>query len=332
MAIAILLAGCGGFGCSSGPSAARTSGGTRLELASSAQTTPAANPERQVGTDGGTALILDGSGIGWGAILPGLTELGGAVVLEEVVLDRVLAREAARRGLVVDEAGVRAEEALLMDEMASVGADQSRAEALAEIRRARGLGPVRYEALLRRNALLRAMVRDEAAPTEAERRLAKELAFGQAFRVRLFVTASESTAAAVRTEVAAAEVGQRAWRFSDACVRSSGHPSSPRGGLIERFSPADPAYPHVLGDAVRATAAGSLTPVLATPAGYAVVLVEEALTERAGTDEEVERVERRVRVRKERLAMERLARDLMARASVSPVDPGLARAWQERTR
>lgn len=178
------------------------------------------NTERRVGTDGDTALILDGSAIGWGALLSGLTELGGAVVLEEVVLDRVLAREAARRGLVVDDAGVRAEEALLMDEMASVGADQSRAEALAEIRRARGLGPVRYEALLRRNALLRAMVRDESMPTEVELRLARDLAFGRAYRVRLFVGPTESAVAGVRADLAGVDAAQWSWRFSDEIGRA----------------------------------------------------------------------------------------------------------------
>lgn len=307
-------------------------GGTRLELVSSTETAPTANPGRQITVPGETAFIFDGSAVGWGALLPGLTELGGAVVLEEAVLDRLLAREADRRGLAVDGAGVRAEEALLMDEMASVGPGQSRAVALGEIRRARGLGPDRYESLLRRNAMLRAMVREDAAPTDAELRLARDLAFGQAFRVRLFVVSSESAAAGVRAEVAGVDAAQQSWRFSDACVRASGHPSAARGGLIERFSPADPAYPDVVGDAVRATAPGAVTPVLATPAGYAVVLVEEVLDERGGTAEEIERVERRVRVRKERLAMERLARDLIARASVSPVDPGLARAWRERTR
>ncbi|MCC5822576.1 MAG: peptidylprolyl isomerase [Phycisphaerales bacterium] len=278
---------------------------------------------------GDRAVVIDGSTIGWASLRSALAELGGAIVLEEFALDRALEREAARRGITVDEAAIRAEERALMDEL-STGAGENRAAVLAEVRRSRGLGPTRYEALLRRNALLRALVRDTAAPSEEEIELARRLAFGETRRVRLFVSNSESVATGARSAVVGAPAEGRSWVFAERAAAGSSHPSAARGGLIERFHPDDPAYPGILGRAARALEPGGVSPVLATAAGYAVVMVEAVEPGRQATAAETERVERRVRQRKERLAMERLARELVDRARVSPVDPDLARAWRER--
>lgn len=276
------------------------------------------------------AVVIEGSSIPWISIRPALAEAAGVVVLEEAALDRVLAREADRRGLQIGQAEIQAEENALLDELASVGPNRAQAEVLAEIRRARGLGPHRYQSLLRRNATLRAMVREDAAPSPAELKLAHDLAFGQTWRVRLFVSDSHALAAAVREQAAQLEAAERRWRFADRCVTSSMHPSADRGGLIERFHPSDPAYPSIIGDSVRDAAPDGVTPVMATTAGFAVVLVEKPLPPRQTTADEIQRVEHRVRIRKERVAMENLARDLLSSATVSPLDPDLARAWRHR--
>ncbi len=283
-------------------------------------TTPARESE--------AAVVIDGSTIPWSALRGPLAELGGAVVLEELTLDRALEREAARRGIVIGEDAIAAEERALLDEL-EVSAGANRMEVLDGVRRSRGLGPARYESLLRRNALLRAMVRDSAAPSPAEIELARRLAFGETMRVRLFVASSESAASAARGAVMNAPAEQRVWVFAER-AGGSAHPSAARGGLIERFHPEDPAYPGLLGNAARQLWPGEVSPVLATASGFAVVLVEAINPGREATAEEAARVERRVRQRKERLAMESLARELIGRSRVSPVDPDLARAWQGR--
>jgi hypothetical protein len=275
------------------------------------------------------AVVMDGSTIPWSALRGALAELGGAVVLEELALDRALEREAARRGIVAGEAEIAAEERALLDEL-EVAAGTNRMEVLEGVRRSRGLGPARYEALLRRNALLRAMVRDQAVPSPAEVELSRRLAFGETRRVRLFVAGSEAAASGMRQAVAGAPVEQRSWVFADRAVAGSEHPSAARGGLIERFHPEDPAYPGLLGNAAGRLGPGEISTVLATASGFAVVLVEGVNPGREATAEEAARVERRVRQRKERLAMESLARELINRSRVSPVDPDLARAWQGR--
>lgn len=276
------------------------------------------------------AVVLDGSAIPWSSLRPALAETAGAIVLEELALDRALEREAARRGLTIGEAEVRAEEDALLDELNEAGARDDRMPVLDRIRRARGLGPVRYESLLRRNAALRAMVRAEAAPTAEELELSRRLSFGPTLRVRLFVTASESAAERVRTEVLAASPEQRTWAFAERAAAGSAHPTAPRGGLIERFHPEDPAYPALLGGTAGAMSQGEVSGVLATPSGFVVVLVEGANPARAMNDADLSRMQRRVRQRKERLAMERLAQTIIARADLSPIDPSLAWSWTGR--
>lgn len=328
-AVLVPLALLPGVGCSSPPAerADRPRDTQPLTLSPSADPGPRVEPGR---ADDRQAAVIDGQTVAWDRVRPLLVEAGGAAVLGEIALDQAIDRELARRGLSVAPDDAQAEEDALLDELASVAPGQTRAEVLDEIRRNRGLGPARYQALLRRNAALRAMVRTEAAPTETELELARRLAFGPTRRVRLFVSPSEFDAAQTRADAAGRPADQRGVAFAQHCFDASVHPSASRGGLIERFHADDPAYPDVVGDAARALQAGGVSPVLATPAGFAVVLVEAINPGTEATPDEARRVERRVRVRKERLAMERLARDLLSRTRVSPVDPDLARAWRDR--
>lgn len=275
------------------------------------------------------AVVIDGSTIPWEALHGPLAEIAGVMVLEELTLDRALARETERRGLTVGEDAVRAEERALLEEL-STGPEADRLQLLEQVRRSRGLGPLRYEALLRRNAALRALVRESAAPTAEELELARRLAFGETLRVRLFVSPSEAEAARFRSIVLEAPAEGRPWVFAERAAAGSEHPSGARGGLVERLHPDDPAYPALIGRTAKALGPGEVSPVLATAAGFTVMMVEGSNPAREPAAGEVERVERRVRQRKERLAMERLARELIERSRVSPIDPDLARAWRAR--
>ena len=274
--------------------------------------------------------LIQGSPVGWAELQSLLSEAAGRVVLEEIALGRALERETARRGVMVTAAMVRAEEDALLEELASAGPMGSRVEVLDRIRRARGLGPLRFEGLLRRNAALRALVADQSRPQTEEVELAERIAFGPAYRVRLFVSSSDREAAAARERVLGADASlARGMAMSAVCTEASSHPSASEGGLIERFSPFDPAYPAIARDTVGRLGPGEVSPVMATPGGFAFMLLEETIAARDPTAVERAQVERRLRIRKERLAMERLAGEMLGRTEVSPIDPDLARAWQD---
>ena len=83
------------------------------------------------------------------------------------------------------EADLAAEEAIIRQ---SLSEDEDvAARLLADLRERRGLGPVRFAALLKRNAGLRRLVEDQVTVTEPAVRQAYRLAHGPAARVRLIV-------------------------------------------------------------------------------------------------------------------------------------------------
>ncbi len=289
-------------------------------------------PPREPRSGPDRAAVIDGSVVTWEALRAPMIEAAGAVVLEEVALDRALRRALDRAGLRVTDAMIETEERALLDELANIADGANRAELLDGVKRARGLGPERFARLLERNAGLRALILDAAEPEAGELRLARDIAFGQTYRVRLFVADSDDEAARVRAAVSLAEQQARRWIFADACARASTHPTAARGGLIETLSASDPAYPDVLRDAVRGLDPGQVSPVLVTSAGFALVMVESITPARSPSAAETSRVEQRVRSRKQRVEMEQLARRLLNGTSVSPVDPGLAGAWRDRRR
>lgn len=278
------------------------------------------------------AVLIDGSVVGWDALTPLLAEAAGGAILEEIALERVISRQLELEGITLTDAMVRAEEQSLLDELANVGANGNRSELLDQVRRTRGLGPKRFDGLLRRNAGLRALLGSTADPEPSELELARRIAFGPTYTLRLFVADSDADASGVRERTLGADPEARPWIFARACLERSTHPTSARGGLIDRFSPDDPAYPDVVRDAVIRAGANSVSPVLVTGNGFAVVFVEAVLPRSEATAAQTQRVDRRVRIRKQRIAMERLAQTLLARSTVSPIDPDLARAWRARSR
>ncbi|MEM9374131.1 MAG: peptidylprolyl isomerase [Planctomycetota bacterium] len=326
-AMCVLLGGCSGTPQS--PSRPDQADQLVLERSPSVPkgTPPSALPNQ---APENRAAVIDGSVIPWNTLRGPLSEAAGRVVLEEIALDRTLDRALDRAGIVRTEAMVDAEEQALLDELAGVSGAPDRAAILERIRQTRGLGPRRYRGLLERNAGLRALIREQAEPESAELELARSIAFGPAHRIRLFVGVSERAAADARSRAMASDPPQRRWTFADACAEHSTHPSASRGGLIERFSHSDPAYPDILRDAVRTMAPGEISPVLLTSAGFAVVLVESSHLPRTPTADDIARVEGRIRTRKQRIAMESLAAQLLGQTTISPVDPDLARAWRER--
>lgn len=273
--------------------------------------------------DGRPVALVAGEPVDGRAFRARLTELAGAQVFEEMVLDAGVARLARERGVRVTEPMLEAE-ALLMAEAVgrAAGADarDSSAAVLERVRRERGLGPERFAALLRRSALLRALVQRDVTITEEQVRRAHEMRYGPTYRVRLITTGTAAEAAsAVRRHAGGASFGELAAELSTDA-------SAARGGLIEPINPADPTWPRAVRDAVVMLDPGEVSDPIAIDNGFAVLRLEEGPITPPFRPE-LERVrsslERDARLEQERLLMARLARRLATETESTVLDDSL---------
>lgn len=274
--------------------------------------------------------LVNGVPLTWHELRPAMIEAGGGVALQEAVLDRLVRAEAQRRGLAISDADIAAEHERLAGSVSRQAALSSAdAERVVEdLRRARGLGPQRYRRLLERNALLRRLVADTVVIREDDLRQVYAIEHGERYRARVIVVGSQAEASRLRQQLL--DAGPLlALRFADAAARFSADASAARGGLLEPISPADPAYPAVIREALARLTPGELSPILGLDRGCALVLVEERIPADDVPFEEVaEDIRRRVRLREERLAMEALARRLLDEADLVITDSALDWSWR----
>lgn len=274
------------------------------------------------------AALIGNETVTWADLNASLAEAAGAAVLEEVALDRLIARELRVRGMSVDDADVERERELLVSTLSVAGlmpSDQQ-GDVVQRLRRSRGLGEHRFGSLLRRNAMLRRLVRDDVTVSQQDIEQAYEIRYGQKFQTRIILVPTEREAAEALGRVRNGE------RFTDVATSMSLDASRLRGGYIGAISPADPSFPLALRKAIATGAPGTPSPVIATEQGYAVVLAEqvvpptgEPLASVAGN------LEREVRLIRERAAMDRLAAQLLRATKITVMDPSLDWSWQGRT-
>jgi hypothetical protein len=318
-------------------------------------------PTKKAAPDSVPPVLISNTPVAAAEVNARLAEAAGSVVLEEVVLDHALAKLVAERSIMVTQKEVDGERERLLQAMREEAQlNEQQAElALNNLRRARGLGPQRFQAMLTRNAQLRALVRDSIDVTNEETERAVAIEFGPTYRVRVIRLADSRQAPEVRAKIAAAlpphptvkrenedgtvemvnrpltpeETAVNAAIFSQWATNVSEDETAPGGGLIPDFSPADTARPGVLRDAVPQLGLGELGPVYASDRAYWIALVEQRHEPKAAaTPSDRERVKARLRSRKERMEMDRLARQLLATTSVSVMDPALRWSWEQRPR
>jgi len=255
----------------------------------------------------------------------GLVEAAGGQVLLELVLDRLVARQLAEHGARLTESQVAAEKQALLQTLAD-DADQAQ-RLLEQLCEQRGLGPSRFDRLMRRNAGLRLLVADEVEVTEAAMRQTYELMYGPRYEVRLIVVGSLTEAAEVIRRSKAGE-----W-FTDLAIELSRDVSRAQGGLLSPFSAADTTYPA----AIRATAAklevGQVSDPVAVDAGFAVLRLESKREAQKVEFEDVAgELAAAVRRRLEQVRMQQLSRRLVEEARVLVLDPALSEAWSRQRR
>lgn len=260
-----------------------------------------------------------------------MAELSGAQVLEDKLLDIALDRELAARSLSVSPELIEAERSRLLEAIGSeAGLPVDSADrTLARIRASRGLGPVRFPALLARNAKLRRLVQDDLAPDPREVALELEIALGAKAVAILVLVQDEKEAATIRASLLA-EGGLTPARLSTFAAARSLDSSASNGGRIGPIHPADPRVNASLRDPLRSLPIGELSAVLAVEDGYALLMVESRTEPLPESPAALERAQSAVRARDERLAMERLARRLITDTFTRLNDPSLRWSWQQR--
>lgn len=265
--------------------------------------------ERPVATVNGTRM-------NFAEIEASLMELGGSAVVRERALDLALAREATRRSIEVDEAAIARERRYLVENLAE---DPDRAERiLGELRSNRGLGPVRFAGLLRRNAILRSLVAEEVVLDEEIARGVWDARHGPQRVVRIISTTDLRTAETARSRIESGE------DFSVVAVEASIDASGPRGGRLAPLSRLDPYWPQAFRKAIFELAPGILSDAL--PIDGRILLIEvlqelpaDGVTFEAGRAD----AELVARLAAERLLMDRLARRLVPTESIKPLSPAL---------
>lgn len=308
---------CGSIVLAAGALAACASGGAAR--APREADAPPANPaqaQQRSSARSDLVAIVDGAAIEWSALRAPIVEAAGSTVLRDAVLDARLARRLAADGRSVTTDMVDRERELLLD---TLSADRVRAlDLLAELRARQGLGPSRFEALVRRNAGLRALVERSVEIDDAGVASIYDMRHGPKRVARVAVLASLSEAERFRADLAA---GGSTGGFARLAVERSLDESAARGGLLSPIARRDPSYPESLRAAIYATKVGAVSePVLDGARFFVVEVLEER--EGDGTDPAAARAEceRYLRLSRERLLMDALARELSSLDGVTVFD------------
>ncbi|MCC6579105.1 MAG: peptidyl-prolyl cis-trans isomerase [Phycisphaeraceae bacterium] len=269
--------------------------------------------------------LLAGQNIRMDKLQPLLLEAAGGEALIDLVLDHQIQRQLAQRALTVTPEQIQAERDILLGIFSS-DADQAQ-RLLDELRRRRGLGPHRFEQLLRRNAGLRQLVQPQVQVTETATRQAYAMAYGQRKEARVLV---------VSTVRDAAEYARRAKAGEDFATLAREHStdaSADAGGLMTPISEEDPQYPAAVRSVLAKLEPGQISDPIALDQGFAVLRCERTIPAVAVEYESVKtELELGVRRRIERMLMSQTARAMLDEADLTVLDPTLAESWKQARR
>ncbi len=324
----VFLTGCaGGSGGSTEPTAREVTRGLDRSDRYVDRTVEGASNDPSVGA----LALLDGQPIEASDISVGLVEAAGATVLQEHILDSLLRRELARVNRTIDPEQIDAELAILIDSLTAggVASDSDEARALLDqLRRNRSLGDSRFQALLWRNAAMRALVAPRVNVTNQDLELAYQLRYAETYSARLITTDTASQATQAIRRVRDGEP------FGEVAAALSTDISRDRGGLLPPISPADPTFPAAVRTTLAQLSPGEVSQPVALASTYAILKLERinpadpSAPPSAQAARDV--LEPDVRLQKERAEMDLLARTLLESARVQILDPQLQREWIRR--
>jgi len=302
-------------------------------VACQSDSTPTATPPSQTPahpTNQGDRPIayLDGQLVTQAQLYRQIVQAHGGEALAEILLDRAVQARLKQERIELKPADIDAEREKLL---ASMDPDPNQAARLMrQMRDQRGLDEARFASLLRRNAGLRSLVRDQVTINHAAIRQAYQLRYGTRYEVRLIITDKLDALTRARKQVI------NGTSFTDLAIALSTDSSARQGGLLSPISPADPTYPKAIRDALpklkMRDATTRLSQVIAMPEGYALLWLEKINipANSPSLDDVRDRLTESVRDQLERMRMRQLARTLIEQADVVVLDPALDKAWKQQ--
>lgn len=323
--------------CASSRSGPETGGLDRADrYVEQRRTTRADTPDdRDTSTDANPARVvaeIDGRAIRHEETRERLIELAGVPVLDELALERRLEARCAVAGVTIDEDDLQRERDAIERAIIGSGVVPESAQAdrlIRRIRADRGLGEVRFEALIRRNAMLRALVGEAAAPKEEEIRRAYHARYGEKRVARLITLPTLAEANRV------ARLARTGEDFADLATRFSTDVSAARGGLLEPLSVEDERYPRAIRDELESLRVREVSGAILLDSGYAVlklVRVDEPVPDAPTYEQARAAIASEVRSRRQRILMEELANRLTPEGGELDIfDPQLQEAWRRRS-
>lgn len=301
--------------------------GGRASTSQQRQSTPAAAAAPASSSPSDAVAVHSGGAITLADLRGPLFEAAGGQVLSEWLLQRLIDRRLAERGLTaqINDAAVARERA---DMLATLDPDPDQAQRiLDQIRRRRGLGRQRFDSLLRRNAGLRRLVADQVQVTDLAIEQAFQLRHGPRYEARLI------TAAGFAQAVELVQQARRGAAFADLAAEHSTDVSRLQGGLLGQISAADPTYPLAVRTTLAQLEVGQVSDPVALDDGFAILKLERKIpADAVQLDAVRDELTRQVRRQAEAALMQQLARDLLAEAQVLVLDPTLQRAWEDHRR
>lgn len=314
---------CVAEGCSSGGYHIKDDDQTGYATRGLSEARPAgATAADPTGTASGSArpvIAIDGQTLTESSVWPYIAEAAGASISDELILGVLLDRACAEAGITITEADLDAENRIVLQSMTGVAGTPDPQRALDQIRRDRGFGPARWKGLLRRSAMLRAIVRDRVRITEESIQLTYQLRYGPTYRARLIVTSSPQAAST------AAQRARSGEDFGVLAAQLSTDSSAARGGLIDPINPVDSTWPLAVRQTVQGLQPGDISDPIVVEGGYAVVRLESinagtGAPSMASVRAEMEQL---ARIDGERLAMQQEAERLRSTARIEILDPSL---------
>ncbi|MFO0829920.1 MAG: peptidylprolyl isomerase [Phycisphaerales bacterium] len=258
----------------------------------------------------------------WNDLRPALAELGGATAMRDAFLDYRIDQALAARNTTIDAAAIERERSLLVR---SLDPDPNVAERLlAQIRQREDLGPVRFEALLKRNAGLRALVAADVMVTPEALVRQHDVLHGPKRVCRIVAVQTLQQADSIKKQLDAGA------SITDIAIASSTDASASRGGLLAPISRSDPTWPQAFRDALFALAPGQTSAPTLVDTSYLIIqLVEERPSDGVSLESSRAAVEDALRRAQERILMEEKARAFIAEIQPSIYDSALDAAWRQ---